>query len=78
MSGYDYTNLPYCADCPYPDNLEEKTECALHWRPETGTKTGFPTEDGWNCPKDGLLLFISKEGLERFERIIKYVRKKLK
>ena len=77
MSGYDYTNLPYCADCPLPDNLEDKTECALHWRPETGTKTGFPMEDGWNCPKDGLLM-ASNVDLERFERIVKYIRGNIK
>ena len=26
--------------------------CGLHWRPLSGTKTGFPTKDGINCPKD--------------------------
>ena len=73
MSGYDYTNLPYCADCPLPDNLEDKTECALYWRPETGTKTGSPMEDGWNCPKDSLLN-ATKSDLKQIERIAKYVR----
>ena len=77
MSGYDYTNLPYCADCPFPDDLEDKTKCALYWRPETGTKTGFPTEDGWNCPKDGLLAW-TKVDLERFERIVKFMRGNIK
>lgn len=50
--GYDYTDLPYCRDCKLTVSQDEKFECAVYWRPQTGTKTGFPTEDGWNCPKD--------------------------
>lgn len=43
----------YCDDCKWPfRNKKEKYECGLHWRPKTGTKEGFPTSDGWNCPKD--------------------------
>lgn len=49
--------LPYCEDCPCPD--DGKSDCALHWRPQTGTKHGFPIqhEDGslWNCPKDSVV-----------------------
>lgn len=50
--GYDYTDFPYCRDCKLTVSQDEKIECAVYWRPQTGTKTGFPTEDGWNCPKD--------------------------
>ena len=44
---------PYCDDCLMPhQNLQEKLLCGLHWRPLSGTKAGFPLENGWNCPKD--------------------------
>ena len=47
--------LPYCEDCPN----ENKSVCASYWRPQTGTKHGFPIiqEDGsiWNCPKDSFV-----------------------
>lgn len=56
-------SLPYCEDCPCP--IENKSACALHWRPQTGTKHGFPIqqEDGslWNCPKDSFV----KKGNEK-------------
>lgn len=44
--------LPYCEDCFLPMTDDERCECMTHWRPQLGTKVGFPTEDGWNCPKD--------------------------
>lgn len=50
--GYDYSNLPYCRDCKLPMSKGERYGCAIYWRPQTGTKVGFPTDDGWNCPKD--------------------------
>lgn len=73
--GYDYSNLPKCLDCPMPNNVEERTECALHWRPGTGTKEGFPKEDGWECPKDSIS-DIAEEGVERLTRILEYIRTK--
>ena len=49
--------LPYCEDCPNAN--ENKNACASYWRPQTGTKHGFPViqEDGslWNCPKDSFV-----------------------
>lgn len=43
----------YCDDCKWPfRNKREKYECGFHWRPKSGTKEGFPTSDGWNCPRD--------------------------
>ena len=68
--GYDYTDLPYCRDCKIPMEQEERYECALHWRPQTGTKTGFPMKDGWNCPKDSFGVKELKEILERYKRAI--------
>ena len=44
---------PYCDDCPIEFTSDDaKKLCGLHWRPQSGTKTGFPDKDGWNCPKD--------------------------
>lgn len=50
--GEKIKRLPYCEDCFLPMTDDERCGCMTHWRPQTGTKTGFPTEDGWNCPKD--------------------------
>lgn len=58
----NYSDLSYCKDCPYPfKNDKEKEQCALHWRPQTGTKVGFPTEDG-DCPKN--LMFLMEKRYE--------------
>ena len=50
--GFDYDKLTKCKDCEYPASKMAKQQCSLQWRPGTGTKTGFPTEDGWECPRD--------------------------
>ena len=50
---FDYNNLPKCDSCPFPAHIGiSKLECALHWRPGTGTKFGFPDADGKECPRD--------------------------
>lgn len=51
MDEFDYENLPKCHGCPLMGEGDERTRCALYWRPGTGTKRGFPTEDGWECPR---------------------------
>ena len=59
--GFDYSNLPKCDGCPLPllwsvmsggSYEEEKTRCALYWRPKTGTKCGSPYPNGTDCPRD--------------------------
>ena len=53
--GFDYNNLPKCRNCPIPELIGvDKFDCAIHWRPGTGTKFGFPTKDGIECPRDSL------------------------
>ncbi len=50
--GFDYTDLPKCRECILFKDPKGKFECAIHWRPGTGTKAGLPKEDGWECPMD--------------------------
>lgn len=51
--GFDYNNLPKCEGCTFPQAVGiTRIECALHWRPGTGTKVGFPDENGLECPRD--------------------------
>lgn len=54
MGEYDYDNLPKCQSCPINKKREERVKCALYWRPGTGTKAGFPKDDGWECPRDSV------------------------
>lgn len=44
---------PYCDNCPivFP-SIAEENNCSLHWRPQTGTKEGFPVDGKLNCPRD--------------------------
>jgi len=43
----------YCLNCEMPfKSLREKYECGIHWRPKSGTKYGWPLDDGTNCPRD--------------------------
>lgn len=51
--GFDYNDLPKCRECQIPEMAGvDKYDCAIHWRPGTGTKFGFPTRDGFECPRD--------------------------
>ena len=56
--GFNYKDLPRCRGCTMPEDLRwdkngfDRYDCALYWRPGTGTKTGFPMEDGFQCPRD--------------------------
>ena len=51
VEGGEYS---YCEDCKMPfKSYRDKAECGIHWRPKSGTKYGFPLEDGTNCPRDG-------------------------
>ena len=53
--GFDYNDLPKCRGCTFPQIVGmNKFDCAIHWRPGTGTKAGFPTKDGLECPRDSL------------------------
>lgn len=53
--GFNYNDLPKCRNCPAPEILGvDKVDCAIQWRPGTGTKYGFPTKDGLECPRDSL------------------------
>lgn len=68
--GFDYNNLPKCRDCPVPKMFGiDKLDCAIHWRPGTGTKYGFPTKDGLECPRDSLDKFteMTVESLNKKE-----------
>lgn len=49
--GFNYEKLPKCEGCPIFEKGDDRTRCALHWRPGTGTKAGFPKKDGWECPR---------------------------
>ena len=50
---YNYNDLPKCRGCELPELFGmEKYDCAIHWRPGTGTKTGFPDKNGNECPRD--------------------------
>lgn len=43
----------YCEGCELPfKSYRDKAECGMHWRPKSGTKCGFPLDDGTNCPRD--------------------------
>lgn len=54
--GFNYFRLPKCEGCTCPTDgyppKGRKYDCAMYWRPGTGTKTGFPRPDGWECPRD--------------------------
>ena len=50
--GFDYKNLKKCEGCTLFEKGDDRTNCAIYWRPGTGTKTGFPMENGWECPRD--------------------------
>lgn len=52
--GFNYEKLPKCEGCPIFEKGDDRTRCALHWRPGTGTKAGFPKKDGWECPRDNV------------------------
>jgi hypothetical protein len=50
---YEDGMYKYCLDCPWPfKSYEDKMVCGWHWRPKSGTKYGFPLEDGTNCARD--------------------------
>ena len=50
---FNYNDLPKCRNCSIPEMSGiSKFDCAIHWRPGTGTKFGFPTKDGLECPRD--------------------------
>lgn len=67
--GEKIKRLPYCENCFLPMTDDERCGCMTHWRPQTGTKVGFP-KDGWNCPKDSFGTKELKEILERYKRAI--------
>lgn len=51
---YEGGNYEHCIECKMPfKSLRDKYLCSIHWRPKSGTKEGFPLEDGFNCPRDG-------------------------
>lgn len=49
-----YVLYPYCSSCTLTFTTDkDKYLCSMHWRPQSGTKHGFPI-DGFNCPSDAL------------------------
>jgi len=51
---YEGGYYEYCLECEMPfKSLRDKYLCSIHWRPKSGTKEGWPLENGTNCPRDG-------------------------